>query len=108
MAREANTERLVWCTCRSRRTPRSGAEWDEARSAFGETDLFLLALAHLANDYPMRPEAAKCADCDFAAFCSKQPEQFEVDTVPPPIHLPEGLEARMALAFSKFTPDPMA
>jgi len=55
----------------------------------------------LAGDFPMRPHREKCASCDFAMICSRQPQAFTVQTSPPPaLHLPAGTE--MVRAFSRF------
>jgi DNA helicase-2/ATP-dependent DNA helicase PcrA len=56
----------------------------------------------LDGDYPMRPHERKCEECDFAKFCSKQPQEFKSAETPPAIRLPDPLEPKMALAFSEF------
>jgi len=56
----------------------------------------------LDDDFPMRPHAKKCADCDFKALCPMRPENFRSDSPPPPIHIPGDRGAMMARAFSEF------
>jgi DNA helicase-2/ATP-dependent DNA helicase PcrA len=56
----------------------------------------------LESDFPMRPHPEKCHRCDFQALCPQQAEDFDVDQVPPEIHLPEPLDAGMARSFSQF------
>jgi DNA helicase-2/ATP-dependent DNA helicase PcrA len=58
----------------------------------------------LASDFPMRPHAEKCADCDFAMICPRAAENFASGSTPPPLHLP-GNTTEMARAFSKFEKD---
>ena len=55
----------------------------------------------LGRDFPMRPAPEKCANCDYNALCAKEPEPFEVNEIPPPIHLVGG-ELHLARAFSEF------
>jgi DNA helicase-2/ATP-dependent DNA helicase PcrA len=55
----------------------------------------------LDDDFPMRPHPDKCDECDFQAICAQRPQAFRVDDQPPPIHLPEPLEPRLARAFSQ-------
>lgn len=57
----------------------------------------------IAGEFPMRPIASKCKDCDFRALCRKTPEEFTT-AAPPPIHLPDGAPPRLARAFSEFDP----
>ena len=40
------------------------------------------------NDFPMRPHADKCGDCDWKRLCPKVCEEFASEHVPPPLHLP--------------------
>jgi DNA helicase-2/ATP-dependent DNA helicase PcrA len=56
----------------------------------------------LAGDFPMRPHAAKCADCDFRSICPKIPEGFGTQAQPPAIYTPNG--QMMVLAFRLFEP----
>jgi DNA helicase-2/ATP-dependent DNA helicase PcrA len=56
----------------------------------------------LRNDFPARPHARKCGDCDFRALCPKAPGQFNSQP-PPALHLPNG-QTVMVLAFSEFAP----
>lgn len=58
----------------------------------------------IAGDFPMRPEADKCAACDFRALCPKTPQNFATEAVPPPIQVPGGDGTEMARAFSEFNP----
>jgi DNA helicase-2/ATP-dependent DNA helicase PcrA len=45
----------------------------------------------VARDYPMRPEATKCAACDFDRLCKKTPQAFRENAgKPPPIITPTG------------------
>ncbi len=55
----------------------------------------------LNADFPMRPHATKCGQCDFAKLCLQRPQKFKNETVPPPLHLP-GDRQQMAHAFSQF------
>lgn len=57
----------------------------------------------LEGDYPMRPDATKCAKCDFQAICPQTAQDFQFSTEQPPeIHLPGG-ENKLARAFSEFS-----
>lgn len=56
----------------------------------------------LQREFPARPHAQKCAQCDFRSICPKIPGQFDSDP-PPELYLPEG-QRKMVLAFSEFTP----
>jgi ATP-dependent DNA helicase UvrD/PcrA len=56
----------------------------------------------LAGEFPMRPQAAKCSDCDFRLICQKQPQEFTTNELPPDIQIPGG--NRRVLAFSAFDP----
>jgi DNA helicase-2/ATP-dependent DNA helicase PcrA len=56
----------------------------------------------MEGDFPMRPHAEKCENCDFKALCPRRPEQFRTDTVPLPIHVPGPDGTRLARAFSEF------
>lgn len=53
----------------------------------------------IASDFPMRPHATKCQECDFLLLCPRRREEFTEASAPPPIHLPDGTE--MARAFSE-------
>lgn len=44
----------------------------------------------LHEDFPRRPNPGKCDSCDFKLLCSKQPQNFKTQVVPPEIHLPSG------------------
>ena len=55
----------------------------------------------LSSDFPMRPHAAKCRQCDFEKLCPKQPQGFQTETCPPPLHLPN-CQQQMAHAFSQY------
>lgn len=52
------------------------------------------------GDFPMRPHRNKCEECDFRKICPKDPQQFGIRELPPPIKTPEG--ELMARAFSEF------
>jgi DNA helicase-2/ATP-dependent DNA helicase PcrA len=58
----------------------------------------------IEGDFPMRPESQKCAHCDFNELCSKVPQHFRMETLPPPISVPiqAGTTSKMARAFSEF------
>ena len=55
----------------------------------------------LSADFPMRPHADKCANCDFVMICPRVAESFASGSAPPPLHLPDNT-TEMARAFSKF------
>ncbi len=55
----------------------------------------------LNADFPMRPHATKCGQCDFAQLCPQRPQKFKSETEPPPLHLPDGRQQR-AHTFSQF------
>lgn len=38
----------------------------------------------LEQDFPMRPDRAKCTACDFSRLCSKQVQPFRQEMAPPP------------------------
>ena len=58
----------------------------------------------LNSDFPRRPHADKCGECDFQMICPRTPQDFSVHTTqPPPLHLP-GDNTEMARAFSQFQP----
>lgn len=44
----------------------------------------------LANDFPMRPCAANCGNCDFRALCAQKKQPFSRSELPPLIHTPNG------------------
>jgi ATP-dependent DNA helicase UvrD/PcrA len=52
------------------------------------------------RDYPMRPETNKCSNCDFTRICSKRPESFNTDDIPPSICTPNG--DSLISAYSNF------
>jgi DNA helicase-2/ATP-dependent DNA helicase PcrA len=54
----------------------------------------------LAGQFPMRPQAEKCAACDFRLICPKRPEEFASSDRPPAIEIPGG--TKQVLAFSAF------
>jgi len=62
----------------------------------------------LAGDFPMRPHRLKCSVCDFRDICSKVPEGFKNNSVPPPIRIPGPPDgcSRMVRAFSEFEGSP--
>ena len=61
----------------------------------------------LEDDFPMRPDPAKCDLCDFRALCAKSPQHFRRSAgKPPPVHLPRGLRPQRVRAFSMFRPYP--
>lgn len=43
----------------------------------------------LEGEFPMRPSASKCEECDFRKICSKQRQEFISPEIPSPIHIPE-------------------
>ncbi len=59
----------------------------------------------VAQDFPARPEQAKCKRCDFNKICPMTPQEFAVGIPPPPIHVPGQTQAEMALAFRSFDED---
>lgn len=56
----------------------------------------------LDDDFPTRPCARKCQNCDVRRICSKAPQGFKIDTVPPSIHVPIENATAMIRAFSEF------
>jgi DNA helicase-2/ATP-dependent DNA helicase PcrA len=59
----------------------------------------------LAEDFPMRPSAEKCAACDFRQLCAQEMEEFSGTTIPPPIHIPGDRDSKHARAFSEVEGD---
>ena len=59
----------------------------------------------LGEDFAMRPEAAKCDQCDFVRLCSRRPQAFGTAIKPPPLSLPGPTGQTMVRAFSEFTAD---
>lgn len=59
----------------------------------------------LNADFPMRPHAEKCAECDFRMICSRTPQDFSAQTPAPPpaLHLPNNQQDTVR-AFSKYDP----
>lgn len=57
----------------------------------------------ISRDFPMRPHADKCRECDFSQLCAKQLQSFTSSAVPPPINLPLSVQPTSALikAFSQ-------
>lgn len=58
----------------------------------------------VASDFPMRPERAKCENCDFHRICPMRPQGFSAGTTPPPIHVPPN-QRLMVSAFRSFDPN---
>ena len=58
----------------------------------------------LAGDFPMRPQQAKCEECDFKSVCARRAQQFQTDRIPPTIHIPGNPAGRLARALSEFEP----
>ena len=60
----------------------------------------------LQGEFPKRPSHTKCAECDFNLICSKMPENFNENTLPPEVYIPEtnGVTRIMVGAFSDFDP----
>jgi DNA helicase-2/ATP-dependent DNA helicase PcrA len=56
----------------------------------------------LDDDFPMRPCAGKCQNCDVKRICSKAPQEFKLDILPPSIHVPTEDAKAMIRAFSEF------
>lgn len=56
----------------------------------------------LDDDFPMRPCARKCQNCDVRRICSKAPQGFKIDKTPPAIYVPIEDAAAMIRAFSEF------
>ena len=54
----------------------------------------------IEGDFPRRPHPDKCETCDFRLLCNQQREEFDTETRPPPLHIPQR-DPRMALAFSQ-------
>lgn len=54
----------------------------------------------LAGDFPMRPNALKCAACGFRKICVREPEPFKARAFPPDLLTAGGPEAAPALAVS--------
>jgi DNA helicase-2/ATP-dependent DNA helicase PcrA len=42
----------------------------------------------LEGEYPMRPSASKCSECDFIKICAKRREEFVSTEIPEPIRIP--------------------
>ena len=43
----------------------------------------------LEGEFPMRPSASKCGECDFVKICAKNREEFVSAEIPTPIRIPE-------------------
>lgn len=54
----------------------------------------------IEGDFPRRPHPDKCGTCDFKLLCNQEHEDFDTDTQPPPLHIPQR-DPKMALAFSQ-------
>jgi len=53
----------------------------------------------IAEHFPMRPSATKCANCDWAKICPQLLQELELPT-PPELHLPEDLGRTHVRAIS--------
>ena len=58
----------------------------------------------LQGDFPMRPHADKCAQCDFRQICAQIPEDFRRNTRPPDVHVP-GNKRLSVPAFRQYDPN---
>ncbi len=58
----------------------------------------------IQGDFPMRPHVDKCGACDFSLLCSKRPEDFRSEDLPPAICIP-GDVTQLPRALSQFQPD---
>lgn len=58
----------------------------------------------VASDFPMRPERAKCENCDFRKICSMRPQDFAAGAPPAAIHVPPN-ERLSVMAFRSFDPN---
>lgn len=56
----------------------------------------------LDGDFPMRPCHGKCENCDVSRICSKIPQHFASEVVPPAIHVPTEQGETLIKAFSEF------
>lgn len=56
----------------------------------------------LDDDFPMRPCSGKCQNCDVSRICSKVPQSFKVEHVPPAIFVPTEEAKVMIKSFSEF------
>ncbi len=56
----------------------------------------------LDDDFPMRPCAGKCQNCDVRRICAKAPQGFRIDKIPPSIYVPTEDAQVMIRAFSEF------
>lgn len=52
------------------------------------------------RDFPMRPEATKCENCDFTLLCSKSKEEFQTSAIPPAIFVPASITTEPILVKS--------
>lgn len=59
----------------------------------------------LDQDFPMRPEASKCEQCDFVRLCPRRPQPFVTASTPPPLSVPGPTGQTLVRAFSEFTAD---
>ena len=59
----------------------------------------------IAGDFPMRPHADKCGECDWKRLCPQMREEFASEDVPPPLHLP-GDRRTEARAIGQVTEQP--
>ena len=55
----------------------------------------------IASDFPMRPHANKCQECDWRRLCPQTREEFTTNEAPPPLHVPGTPRLRGARAFSE-------
>lgn len=56
----------------------------------------------VSGDFPMRPSANKCGECDFRKICLARPQLFASNDQPPPIHIAGGNMPEMVAAFSDY------
>lgn len=56
----------------------------------------------LEQEFPMRPSASKCGECDFVKVCAKNRENFVSTEIPEPIRIPEinGVQEIQVRCFS--------
>ena len=57
----------------------------------------------ISGDFPARPSDNKCELCDFKKICSKNPEEFRTENIPPEIHIPGDPNKKLARVFSDFS-----
>ena len=54
----------------------------------------------IEGDFPRRPHLDKCGTCDFKLLCNQESEEFDTESRPPPLHIPQHGD-KMVLAFSQ-------